>query len=118
MISAIRRSRPIGATSHYQLPTYVQDVWSLLDSHGVQRVLVVGTSLGALIGMMLAGVPGGYRCIPGPAWTRRAGGKKPGAPLPVNMEICARNSNGPTARGYGETPVFARACLFCDNCRR
>jgi pimeloyl-ACP methyl ester carboxylesterase len=43
--------------SHYQLSTYVQDVWSLLDSRGVQRVLVVGTSLGALIGMVLATRP-------------------------------------------------------------
>ena len=39
--------------SHYQLPTYVQDVWSLLDSRQVNRVLVVGTSLGALIGMTM-----------------------------------------------------------------
>jgi pimeloyl-ACP methyl ester carboxylesterase len=40
--------------SHYQLPTYVQDAWSLLDSRAVTRVLVVGTSLGALIGMLMA----------------------------------------------------------------
>jgi pimeloyl-ACP methyl ester carboxylesterase len=40
--------------SHYQPPTYVQDVWSLLDSRAVTRALVVGTSLGALIAMAMA----------------------------------------------------------------
>ena len=40
--------------SHYQLPVYVQDAWSLLDSLGITRVLVVGTSLGALMGMAMA----------------------------------------------------------------
>jgi pimeloyl-ACP methyl ester carboxylesterase len=45
--------------SHYQLPTYVQDVWSLLDSRQVSRVLVVGTSLGALIGMTMAALDPG-----------------------------------------------------------
>jgi pimeloyl-ACP methyl ester carboxylesterase len=40
--------------SHYQLHTYVQDAWSLLDSRAVTRVLVVGTSLGALMGMVMA----------------------------------------------------------------
>jgi pimeloyl-ACP methyl ester carboxylesterase len=40
--------------SHYQLPTYVQDVWSLLKSRSVSRVLVVGTSLGGLMGMLMA----------------------------------------------------------------
>ena len=40
--------------THYQLPTYVQDVWSLLQSRGLSRVLVVGTSLGALMGMVMA----------------------------------------------------------------
>ena len=40
--------------SHYQLPTYVQDAWSLLDSRAVTRVLVVGTSLGALMAMVMA----------------------------------------------------------------
>lgn len=42
--------------SHYQLPTYVQDVWSLLESRRVSRVMVVGTSLGALMGMVMAAV--------------------------------------------------------------
>lgn len=40
--------------SHYQLPTYAADVWSLLDSLDEERVVIVGTSLGALIGMVLA----------------------------------------------------------------
>jgi pimeloyl-ACP methyl ester carboxylesterase len=40
--------------SHYQLPTYVEDAWSLLDSRRLGRVLVVGTSLGALMGMAMA----------------------------------------------------------------
>ncbi len=40
--------------SRYQLPTYVQDAWSLLDARGVGRVLVIGTSLGALMGMAMA----------------------------------------------------------------
>ncbi|HXC09074.1 MAG TPA: alpha/beta hydrolase [Steroidobacteraceae bacterium] len=40
--------------AHYQLPTYIQDAWSLLESRGLKRVLVVGTSLGALMGMVMA----------------------------------------------------------------
>jgi len=40
--------------AHYQLATYVQDAWSLLDSRGIGRVLIVGTSLGALMGMVMA----------------------------------------------------------------
>ena len=40
--------------SHYQLPIYVQDAWSLLESRCLSRVLVVGTSLGALMGMAMA----------------------------------------------------------------
>jgi len=40
--------------SHYQSATYIQDVWSLLESRRVKRVLVVGTSLGAIIGMAMA----------------------------------------------------------------
>jgi pimeloyl-ACP methyl ester carboxylesterase len=61
VLTADLRGRGLSAwdsdSSHYQLSTYVQDVWSLLDSRGVQRVLVVGTSLGALIGMVLATRP-------------------------------------------------------------
>jgi pimeloyl-ACP methyl ester carboxylesterase len=40
--------------SHYQLPTYIQDAWSLMDSRSLDCVLVVGTSLGALIGLGMA----------------------------------------------------------------
>lgn len=40
--------------TRYHLMTYVADVWSLLDSRQVSRVVVVGTSLGALIGMAMA----------------------------------------------------------------
>ena len=40
--------------SHYQLPTYVQDAWSLLDARGLSSILIVGTSLGALMGMVMA----------------------------------------------------------------
>jgi pimeloyl-ACP methyl ester carboxylesterase len=40
--------------THYQLATYVEDVWSLLDSRRVTRVVVVGTSLGALMGLVMA----------------------------------------------------------------
>jgi pimeloyl-ACP methyl ester carboxylesterase len=40
--------------SRYQLPTYVQDAWSLLEARRLKRVLVVGTSLGALMGMVMA----------------------------------------------------------------
>jgi pimeloyl-ACP methyl ester carboxylesterase len=40
--------------SRYQLPNYVQDIWSLLGSRGLSRVVVIGTSLGGLIGMVMA----------------------------------------------------------------
>lgn len=43
--------------SHYQLATYVHDAWSLLDARGVRRVLILGTSLGALMGMVMATRP-------------------------------------------------------------
>jgi len=48
------RSAWDGDASHYQLPTYVEDAWSLLDSRATQRVSVIGTSLGALMGMVMA----------------------------------------------------------------
>jgi pimeloyl-ACP methyl ester carboxylesterase len=38
----------------YQLPTYVQDAWTLLGTRGLDRVVVVGTSLGGLMGMVMA----------------------------------------------------------------
>jgi pimeloyl-ACP methyl ester carboxylesterase len=40
--------------ARYQLPNYVQDAWSLLASRGLSRVVVIGTSLGGLIGMVMA----------------------------------------------------------------
>jgi pimeloyl-ACP methyl ester carboxylesterase len=40
--------------AHYQLPFYVQDAWTLLDELAIRRVVVVGTSLGALMGMVMA----------------------------------------------------------------
>jgi pimeloyl-ACP methyl ester carboxylesterase len=40
--------------THYHLPVYVQDAWSLLESRHISRVVVVGTSLGALMGMAMA----------------------------------------------------------------
>jgi len=40
--------------SRYQLATYVQDAWYFLDSRGIDRVFIVGTSLGALMGMAMA----------------------------------------------------------------
>jgi pimeloyl-ACP methyl ester carboxylesterase len=48
------RSQWDSDSSHYQLPTYVQDVWSLLASCSLSRVAIVGTSLGALMAMVLA----------------------------------------------------------------
>jgi pimeloyl-ACP methyl ester carboxylesterase len=40
--------------SHYQPATYVSDTWSLMDARGLSRALVVGTSLGALVGLGMA----------------------------------------------------------------
>ena len=40
--------------THYQLATYVEDIGLLLQSRALSRVLVVGTSLGALMGMVMA----------------------------------------------------------------
>jgi len=40
--------------SHYQVSTYVLDIWSLLEARQARRVLIIGTSLGALIGMVMA----------------------------------------------------------------
>jgi pimeloyl-ACP methyl ester carboxylesterase len=42
--------------SHYQLPIYLRDAWSLLDSRSINRLIVIGTSLGALVGMAMAAV--------------------------------------------------------------
>jgi pimeloyl-ACP methyl ester carboxylesterase len=40
--------------THYQMQNYVADVWALLQSRSLDRVVVIGTSLGALIGQVLA----------------------------------------------------------------
>lgn len=54
------RSAWDGDPSHYQLQIYVQDIWSLLESRGLSRVVVVGTSLGALMGMVMAAMKPAY----------------------------------------------------------
>jgi pimeloyl-ACP methyl ester carboxylesterase len=40
--------------ARYRLPTYVADSWALLASRGIERVIIVGTSLGALMAMVMA----------------------------------------------------------------
>ena len=40
--------------SHYQLLTYVKDIWSLLQARQVSRAFIIGTSLGGLMGMVMA----------------------------------------------------------------
>lgn len=39
---------------NYLPPTYVQDVWTLLDGLGIPEVVVIGTSLGGLMAMLMA----------------------------------------------------------------
>ena len=39
---------------NYHPGTYVQDTWTLLDALGIERVIVIGTSLGALIAMAMS----------------------------------------------------------------
>jgi pimeloyl-ACP methyl ester carboxylesterase len=39
---------------NYQPLTYVADTWQLLDELGIQRVVVIGTSLGGLMAMIMA----------------------------------------------------------------
>ncbi|MYM64929.1 alpha/beta fold hydrolase [Pseudomaricurvus sp. HS19] len=41
-------------SSRYQPLTYVQDMWQLLDAQGIERVVVIGTSMGGLMGMLMA----------------------------------------------------------------
>ncbi len=40
--------------SRYQPLTYVQDMWQLLDALGIGKVVVIGTSMGGLMGMLMA----------------------------------------------------------------
>ncbi|MBU3069761.1 alpha/beta hydrolase [Aestuariicella sp. G3-2] len=37
----------------YHLLTYVQDMWQLLDHLGIEKVVIVGTSMGGLMGMIM-----------------------------------------------------------------
>ncbi|MEX2495385.1 MAG: alpha/beta hydrolase [Woeseia sp.] len=39
---------------NYHPGTYLRDIWSLLDELGIERVIVIGTSLGGLIAMGMA----------------------------------------------------------------
>lgn len=43
---------------NYAPPTYVQDILAILQHAGIQRAVLLGTSLGGLLTMALAGVPG------------------------------------------------------------
>ena len=40
--------------AHYELSTYVRDVWTLLDRCRIERFVAIGTSLGGLMAMTLA----------------------------------------------------------------
>jgi pimeloyl-ACP methyl ester carboxylesterase len=40
--------------AHYNLGTYVKDVWKLLDELAIERCALIGTSLGGLIAMAMA----------------------------------------------------------------
>jgi pimeloyl-ACP methyl ester carboxylesterase len=42
--------------AHYELSTYVRDVWTLLDCKGIDRFVAIGTSLGGLMAMTMAGM--------------------------------------------------------------
>jgi pimeloyl-ACP methyl ester carboxylesterase len=39
---------------HYQPPIYAQDMWRLLDHLGIDRCVIIGTSMGGIIGMIMA----------------------------------------------------------------
>ena len=41
-------------SSRYQHQTYINDSWKLLDELGIQNILIVGTSLGGWIAMLMA----------------------------------------------------------------
>lgn len=40
--------------AHYVMPRYVEDMWTLLDHLGVEQVVLVGTSMGGLMSMLMA----------------------------------------------------------------
>jgi pimeloyl-ACP methyl ester carboxylesterase len=48
------RSQHDPAWLNYHPGTYVADTWALLDALGVERVVVVGTSMGGLMAMLMA----------------------------------------------------------------
>lgn len=52
------RSDRLRNPAHYQVPQYVADMVTLVARLGVERVAWVGTSMGGLIGMLLASLPG------------------------------------------------------------
>lgn len=58
IISVDQRGRGLSQwdenSSRYQLPNYVEDMWQLLDQLDVNRVVVIGTSMGGLMGMLMA----------------------------------------------------------------
>lgn len=39
---------------HYQPPVYAHDMWRLLDHLGIDRCVIIGTSMGGIIGMIMA----------------------------------------------------------------
>ncbi len=59
VIAADQRGR--GRSAHdpdpmnYVLPTYVRDMWTLLDHLGIEQLAIVGTSMGGLMAMVMAG---------------------------------------------------------------
>jgi len=42
---------------NYQLGTYVRDVLAVMDAAALSRAVIIGTSLGGLVGMLLAALP-------------------------------------------------------------
>lgn len=58
VISVDQRGRGLSQwdenSSRYQLPSYVEDMWQLLDQQGIEKVVVIGTSMGGLMGMLMA----------------------------------------------------------------
>ena len=43
---------------NYHPPTYVDDVWTLLDHLGIEKIIVIGTSLGGLCSMVMSATRG------------------------------------------------------------
>ena len=61
---------------HYRLDMYVADMIALLDHLDIEKVVVIGTSLGGLVGMFMAAWVVSSLCMCGsvPAGLRRGGG--------------------------------------------